>query len=75
MDFVTVPNKTSVKFGMTFCPGKVQLDALTGSWFRDLKKDGKTIILATHDDKLIDLADRILNFDDGKIIEENLISN
>lgn len=39
VDFVTVPNKISVKFGMTFCPGKVQLDALTGSWFRDLKKD------------------------------------
>lgn len=36
---MTVPNKISVKFGMTFCPGKAQLDALTGSWFRDLKKD------------------------------------
>lgn len=39
VDFVTVPNRPSIKFGMTFCPGKVQLDALTGSWFRDLKID------------------------------------
>lgn len=39
VDFVTVPNNPSIKFGMTFCPGKVQLDAFTGSWFRDLKID------------------------------------
>lgn len=39
VDFVTVPNNPSIKFGMTFCPGKVQLDALTGSWLRDLKTD------------------------------------
>jgi len=43
--------------------------------FKDLKSEKKTIILTTHDDKLIDLADRIITFDDGKIVEENVISN
>lgn len=27
------------QIGMSFCPGKVQADARTGSWTRDLKKD------------------------------------
>jgi len=36
--------------------------------FKDLKDLKKTIILATHDNKLIDLADRIITFDDGRII-------
>ena len=39
--------------------------------FKDLKAEKKTIIIATHDDKLIDLADRIIEFDDGKIISES----
>ena len=39
--------------------------------FKDLKAEKKTIIIATHDDKLIDLADKIIEFDDGKIISEN----
>lgn len=39
VDFVTVPEQPSVRFGMTFCPGKAQMDALTGSWFRDLRMD------------------------------------
>ena len=43
--------------------------------FKDLKIEKKTIVLATHDDILIDLADRIITFDDGKIVEENVISN
>ena len=38
--------------------------------FHDLKSEKKTIIIATHDEKLIDLADRILTFDDGKITDE-----
>ena len=38
--------------------------------FKDLKDLKKTIILATHDNKLIDLADRIITFDDGKISRE-----
>ena len=38
--------------------------------FKDLKDLRKTIILATHDNKLIDLADKIITFDDGKIINE-----
>ena len=39
--------------------------------FKDLKAEKKTIIIATHDDKLIDLADKIIEFDDGKIVSEN----
>jgi putative ABC transport system ATP-binding protein len=38
--------------------------------FNDMKKDGKTIIIATHDDFLIKLANRVINFEDGKIINE-----
>ena len=39
--------------------------------FRDLKSEKKTIVIATHDNKLLDLADKIIDFDDGKIVEEN----
>ncbi|MBY9006934.1 MAG: ABC transporter ATP-binding protein [Candidatus Lokiarchaeota archaeon] len=37
--------------------------------FKELKENNKTIIIATHDDFLIELADRIINFQDGKIID------
>ncbi|MFX0071244.1 MAG: ABC transporter ATP-binding protein [Candidatus Hermodarchaeota archaeon] len=40
--------------------------------FRDLKAFGKTIIVATHDDYLIDLADRIIDFEDAKIVKEKI---
>jgi len=50
------------------------LDKNTSMFIRDLfnnmKKDGKTIIIATHDDFLIKLANRVINFEDGKIISE-----
>ncbi|MBD3255593.1 MAG: ATP-binding cassette domain-containing protein [Candidatus Lokiarchaeota archaeon] len=39
--------------------------------FKDLKEDNKTIIIATHDDYLIELADRIINFEDARIIKEH----
>ncbi|MBD3195741.1 MAG: ATP-binding cassette domain-containing protein [Candidatus Lokiarchaeota archaeon] len=39
--------------------------------FLDMKKTEKTVIVATHDDYLIDLADRVIIFQDGIIIEEN----
>lgn len=38
--------------------------------FNDMKKDGKTILIATHDDFLIELANRVINFEDGKITSE-----
>jgi len=41
--------------------------------FKELKDDIRTILVATHDDYLINLADRILSFDDGKIINEEII--
>ena len=41
--------------------------------FRDLKSGKKTIVIATHDNKLLDLADKIIEFDDGKIVEENIL--
>jgi len=40
--------------------------------FKDMKKDNKTIIIATHDDLLIELANRIITFEDGKIIREEI---
>jgi len=40
--------------------------------FKDMKKENKTIIIATHDDYLIELANRIINFEDGKIIKEEI---
>ncbi len=43
--------------------------------FKGLKALGKTIIIVTHDDYLIELADRIIDFEDAKIIKEEVISN
>ena len=42
--------------------------------FKDLKALGKTVIIATHDDFLIDLADRLIDFEDAKIINEKVTS-
>ncbi|MFX1489818.1 MAG: ABC transporter ATP-binding protein [Promethearchaeota archaeon] len=39
--------------------------------FKDLKEKEKTIIVVTHDEDLIGIANRVISFDDGKIIEEN----
>lgn len=50
------------------------LDKDTSMFVRDLfqqmKEGEKTIIVATHDDYLIELADKVITFDDGKILEE-----
>ena len=40
--------------------------------FNDMKQERKTIIIATHDDYLIELADRVLTFEEGKIINDQL---
>ena len=40
--------------------------------FKDMKKDNKTIVVASHDDRLIELANRIITFEDGKIIREEI---
>jgi len=40
--------------------------------FEDLKKEKKTIVMVTHDNDLMELADRIVVFDKGKISEEIL---
>jgi putative ABC transport system ATP-binding protein len=40
--------------------------------FKNMKKDKKTIIIATHDDFLIELANRIISFEDGKIVKEEI---
>jgi len=37
--------------------------------FKELKNSEKTIIIATHDDDLLSLADRVILFDQGKIVE------
>jgi len=36
--------------------------------FKELKEEGITIIIASHDDGLIELADRIILFEEGKIL-------
>ncbi len=41
--------------------------------FKELKRSSKTIIIVTHDDYLIGLADKIISFDDGKILDEEII--
>jgi ABC-type lipoprotein export system ATPase subunit len=38
--------------------------------FNELKNGEKTIIVVTHDDYLIALADKVILFDQGKIIEQ-----
>ncbi|MFX1345898.1 MAG: ABC transporter ATP-binding protein [Promethearchaeota archaeon] len=43
--------------------------------FKDLKTSEKTVIIATHDNDLIELADQIISFDEGKIVEEKHQSN
>ena len=41
------------------------------SLLRDLnKKEDKTVVLVTHDDKLAEMADRIAYLKDGRIIKE-----
>ncbi|MHA1914898.1 MAG: ABC transporter ATP-binding protein [Promethearchaeota archaeon] len=39
--------------------------------FEELKQKGKTIIVATHDEDLMALADNVILFNDGMIIEED----
>jgi len=43
--------------------------------FSDMKQEGKTIIIATHDDYLIELANRVINFEDGKIVNEQSVKS
>jgi putative ABC transport system ATP-binding protein len=53
------------------------LDKQTSIFIRDLfknmKEQDKTIVIATHDEFLIELANRIITFEDGKIINENYL--
>ena len=55
------------------------LDKKTSLFIRDLfngmKKELKTIVIATHDDFLIELANRIVSFEDGKIINEEKVNS
>ena len=38
--------------------------------FEELKESEKTVMVVTHDDHLISLADRVIHFDNGKIVDE-----
>lgn len=38
----------------------------------DLRAQGKTIIVISHDERYFHLADRIVRLDDGKIVDENI---
>ena len=52
------------------------LDKVTSKFIRDMFKDlkdlKKTIIIATHDDQLIELADKVILFEDAKIVKEDI---
>ncbi len=43
--------------------------------FSDMKQEGKTIIIATHDDYLIELANRVITFEDGKISNDQVVNS
>lgn len=43
--------------------------------FKELKESDKTIIIVTHDDYLISLANKVITFEDGKIVNEEILSN
>ena len=43
--------------------------------FSDMKREGKTIIIATHDDYLIELANHVITFEEGKIVNEQLANS
>jgi putative ABC transport system ATP-binding protein len=38
--------------------------------FKEMKDDERTVIIASHDEYLIELANRIISFEDGRIIKE-----
>ena len=38
--------------------------------FKELHKEGQTIIMVTHEEQYAKLAERIIHFDDGKIVKE-----
>ncbi|MBX4200928.1 ABC transporter ATP-binding protein [Candidatus Parcubacteria bacterium] len=40
--------------------------------FKDLHKDGQTIIMVTHEEQYADMAQKIIRLDDGKIISETV---
>ncbi|MFX0056922.1 MAG: ABC transporter ATP-binding protein [Candidatus Heimdallarchaeota archaeon] len=42
--------------------------------FKDMKDEQKTVIIATHDDYLIELATKILDFEEAKIVKEHIVS-
>jgi putative ABC transport system ATP-binding protein len=44
-----------------------------GSLFEELRSEGKTILVATHDEKLIKHAHRILEMEEGKIISDTRV--
>ena len=38
------------------------------------KEQGSTILLVTHDDRILDVADRIVHLEDGKLANTKLIN-
>jgi putative pyoverdin transport system ATP-binding/permease protein len=41
----------------------------------ELKAQGKTVIVISHDNQYFDLADRVVRFDNGRIVEDRLLSH
>jgi cyclic peptide transporter len=43
-------------------------------FLQNLKKEGKTVIVITHDDRYFHLAERIIKFDFGKIVQDTILT-
>ncbi|MFX1558876.1 MAG: ATP-binding cassette domain-containing protein, partial [Promethearchaeota archaeon] len=42
--------------------------------FKEMKEEQRTVIIATHDDYLIELATRVFEFENAKILKETIIN-
>lgn len=43
--------------------------------FKDLNKEGKTVIIVTHDERIANQCNRVIRMDDGRIVEDKACEN
>jgi putative ATP-binding cassette transporter len=44
-------------------------EAFYRDWLPRLKQEGRTLIVVSHDDRYFDVADQVITFRDGQILE------